>query len=551
MTRLSASRPILLAGAWALALLLVAAGPGRAAESQKAPGGEEAAPPPLAVSATPVQPPSSSDEELASEEKGLNLWPLLYWRHNPIRGTTRFNLLGPIIRIEETPKEKSFALSPLYYRRENKETGDVVSEFLWPYGSFKRKDGEEETRLSPIFESDKDESPRFDIFPFYAGRSSKGEAYGGLFPIAGTFKERFGQDEGSFFLFPLFAKSRRDETTTSHVLWPLFSSVTGPEEEGFRAWPFFGWHKEAGRRESSFALWPIWNVSRKGLDTDNPENFWMVFPFFGQTTSPKRDSWVAFWPFLHYAKDKEHDYSTFSLFPLLSVTRGADREAFRLLPLFGYEKTKHSQSSFLVAPFIYGTRDLEVRGYKEKRTRWLFFSKDRQRTWTDKGETSRQTHVWPIVHYQRSRSGAVEVAFPSVFPLVSDQFRRNWPFLTLYDYRRDEAGRVTSSVLWNLFNYEADDHSFSMELAFLFEYASDQAAGTKSFSLLKGLFAYHHAPDRSRYSLLYIPWETERALAGPPATTTVAAKKAQPAESASTTEGKPSVRQRIIFESIR
>jgi hypothetical protein len=537
---------------WALALLLVTSGPGSAAEPQRAPAAEE--PPPLAVSTTPEQPPPGADVELAPERKRLNLWPLLYYSHNPLSGTTQFNLLGPIVRIEETPKEKSFALSPLYYRRENKKTGDAVVDFLWPYGSFTRREGEEETRLSPIFESDKDESPSFEFFPIYGGRSSKGEAYGGIFPIAGTIKERFGQDEGSFFLFPLFAKSRRDETTTSHVLWPIFSSVTGPKEEGFRAWPFFGWHNEEGRMESSFALWPIWNARRKGLDTENPENFWMLFPFFGQTTSPKRDSWVALWPFIHYAKDKEHDYTNFSLFPLLSVTRGADREGFKLLPLFGYEKTKHSQSSFLVAPFIYGTRDLEARGYKEKRTRWLFFSKDRQKTWTDKGETSRQTHVWPIVHYQRSRSGAVEVAFPSVFPLVSDQFQRNWPLLTLYDYKRDEAGRVTSSLLWNLFTYEADEHSSSVGLAFLFDYASDKSAGTESFSLLKGLFSYKHSPERSRYSFLYIPWETKGKAAEPPAATTVAAKKPEPVESvpdASSQEARRNVRQRIIFESIR
>lgn len=549
MAPLHEDYPARLAVAYTL-LLLLTAWPGLAAEPQKAPPAEGTPVPPVALS-TPVPSPHSRDKGVVSKTKRLNLWPFLYYRHDPVGDTYQFNLIGPMLRFGGTPEEETFALSPLLFSRKDKKTGDSVTEFLWPYGHFKSEGGETETRLLPFLEGDKDESPSFGIFPIYGGRSSKGEGYGGIFPIFGTIKERFGQDEGSFFLFPLFVRSRRDDTTTTHLLWPFFSSTLGPSEDGFKAWPFFGWRNEAGRMESSFVLWPFWIERRRGLDTDNPEHFRMFFPFFGRTTSPKRDSWVALWPFFHSAKDKEHGYSTFSLFPLLTVTRGADREGFKLLPLFGYEKTKRSRSFFIVTPFIYGARDLQAGGYREKRTRWLFFAKDRQRTWDKDGATSRLTHVWPIGHYKKSRSGAVNVAFPSVFPIVSESFQRNWPYLTLYDYRRDEVGRVTSSFLWNLFTYEANDHSSSMELAYIFERSSDREAGTKEFSLFKGLLAYRRLPDRTRYSFLYVPWEIKRAGAETPATPTLAAKKPQPTEPHAPKAAERKVKQRITFESIR
>lgn len=539
-------RPLLAAGA-AAALLLVSPAGGSAAEPANPPLGKGSSSPPLAVSTTPAPPARQPLADAAVKKERINLWPLFYFQHDPLRKTKEFNVLGPIIRFGETPEDSYFALSPLFFSQTNKKTGDAVTDFLWPYGAFKRRGGEEETRLSPFFESDKDDSPRWGLFPIYGGRSSKGESYGGVFPLFGTIKERFGQDEGSFFLFPLFAQSRRDETTTTHLLWPFFSSTKGPEAEGFKAWPFVGWKSEKGRKESSFAFWPFWVERRRGLDTDNPERFWMLFPFYGETTSPERDSMVALWPFIHYAKDKKHDYKTFSLFPLLTVTQGDDREAFKLLPLFGYEKTANSKSSFLVAPFIYGTKSLNSRGYTERRTRWLFFSKDNERTWTEKGETSKLTHVWPIVHYKKSRKGEVQVAFPSVFPLVSEQFQRNWPFFTLFGYRRDEAGRVDSSFMWKLFTYEKNEHSSSMGLAFIFDYSKNLTADTKEFSLLKGLFSFRTSPKGNRYSFLYLPWGIKT---GPPkaAATTVAAQKAHEPEPPKT---KKKIRQRIIFESIR
>jgi hypothetical protein len=503
-------------------------------------------PPPLAVSTTPALPAEKPARDVTAKKERVNLWPFIYYSYDPQRDAKQLNFFGPIIRSGETPEASYTAVSPFFFSRTEKKTGDAVTELLWPYGTSKRRGEEERTRLSPFFESNKDESPKWNLFSIYGGRSSKGESYGGIFPFAGTLKERFGHDEGSFLLFPLFAQNRRDENTTTHILWPFFSFTTGPTEEGFRAWPFFGWKNEKGRMESSFIAWPFWVEKRKGLDTENPKHFWMLFPFYGETTSPDRDSWVALWPFIHYAKDKEHDYTTFSLFPLLNITQGSDREAFKLLPLFGYEKTKSSNSSFIVAPFIYGTKSKQSRNYTEKQTRWLLFSKDWERTWIKEGKTAKLTHVWPFLHYKKSRKGVVQVAFPSIFPRVSDSFQRNWPFLTLFGYRKAEDGRVAGSLLWNLFTYERDEQYSSMELAYIFDYSEDRASDTKEFKLLKGLFSYRTTGEGTRYSFLYLPWGIKTGPPKAPAAK-VAVKKTEPPPQEKTEK---KVRRRIIFESV-
>lgn len=552
---------IIALGGLAALIVLSGAGHSLAAERSQGPSAEGVSPPPLALSTTPELPAGETDYGAATKKHKINLWPFLYYQQDPVGQTKEFNLLGPFIRFGETPKESYFALSPLYYTRTEKKTKDAEADFLWPYGSFKRRGGDEETRLSPFFESDKDDSPRWGLFPIYGGRSSKGESYGGVFPFFGTIKERFGQDEGSFVLFPLFAQSRRDDTTTTHVLWPFFSSTQGTETEGFKAWPFFGWKKDKGRSESSFAMWPFWVERRRGLDTDNPERFWMLFPFYGETKSPERDGFTALWPFINYAKDKKHDYTTFSLFPLLTIVHGSDREAFKLLPLFGYEKTKSNESSFLVAPFIYGTKSLRSRDFTERQTRWLFFSKDRERTWTKTGETAKLFHFWPFIHYKKSRQGAVQVAFPSLFPVVSDKFQRNWPFLTLYGYRRTPDGSESSSILWNLFSSQKDDSSSSWELAYLLDYSEDEASEVKEFSFLKGLFSYRSSEEGNRYGFLYLPWGITTHPKEAPETTVAAKEPPKPEEPEKTAAvikiSEPELpliksppRQRLIFESV-
>ncbi|MFQ6672956.1 MAG: hypothetical protein ACE5KY_06620, partial [Candidatus Tectimicrobiota bacterium] len=62
--------------------------PGLAAEPQQSPPSEEGLAPPLAVTTSPVLPPRGPDEEAVSEARRFNLWPLLYYRHDPLRETT-------------------------------------------------------------------------------------------------------------------------------------------------------------------------------------------------------------------------------------------------------------------------------------------------------------------------------------------------------------------------------------------------------------------------------------------------------------------------------
>ena len=159
MAPLHEDRPARLAVA-SILLLLLTAGPGLAAEPQKAPPAKVTPVPPLALS-TPVPPPPSRDKGVVSKTKRLNLWPFLYYRHDPVGQTYQFNLIGPMLRFGGTPEENTFALSPLLFSRKDKKTSDSVIEFLWPYGRFKSEGGETETRLLPFLEGDKDESPSF------------------------------------------------------------------------------------------------------------------------------------------------------------------------------------------------------------------------------------------------------------------------------------------------------------------------------------------------------------------------------------------------------
>ncbi len=77
-------------------------------------------------------------------------------------------------------------------------------------------------------------------FPLFA--FGKGEEGAGMFLtlLGGTGWDTAGRTTFVNVLGPLYHQERRDESYSTHLLWPLISHYTSPTYQGLDVWPLFG-----------------------------------------------------------------------------------------------------------------------------------------------------------------------------------------------------------------------------------------------------------------------------------------------------------------------
>jgi hypothetical protein len=120
--------------------------------------------------------------------------------------------------------------------------------------------------------------------PSLQGKTAHNETYGGIFPIYGIYKERFGAKEISFFLWPLYSKVSYDNYTAYNIIWPFIRVAKSTNNQdktygGFKFWPFYGHFKE-GEEERKFILWPFYISYDYQDDTGNFVKRRYFFPFY-------------------------------------------------------------------------------------------------------------------------------------------------------------------------------------------------------------------------------------------------------------------------------
>ncbi len=219
-------------------------------------------------------------------EQRLNLSPVFFYSDNPKTEQSRFEVLGPLFSRDRAGSDYLYTVAPLFYYLSRGNT--IESEFLYPLGQYKSGSSDTRFNIIPISRLRQDVIPEgasnWQFFPFYGGRTSKGEGYGGMFPFYGTFKERFGRDQAMFVLWPVYSRSIEENTYRYSILWPFFSYSTGGED-ALAFWPFYGKIITPGKSEKHYVLWPIYNYQKLGLDTDNPRTLKTVLPFYARETS--------------------------------------------------------------------------------------------------------------------------------------------------------------------------------------------------------------------------------------------------------------------------
>lgn len=461
-------------------------------------------------------PAFSSPVQAAEEGSIRTLWPFFDYRASPASDYRVLHLLGPLLKFESKGVEREFALRPLIYHATDGEHERFL-QVLYPLLTTSRSAEEKNWRGLQLLDyhrrhGEQEDGSRFTLFPFIFSRQGAGEGkdYFAFFPFGGTLRERFGRDEIRFTLFPLHARTIKDEKQTEHWLWPFFSRIQGPDESGLGVWPLWGSSRKEGVYRKDYFLWPIFFSEDLQPDGDNPRRIRAVFPFYLTDDSPaySRSTWL--WPFFGHVVDRRRNFEQWDLpFPLVRFTKGEDRHGLRLLPLFADERVGEQRKRWFLWP-LYKIEENRGENYRFRRDRVLFFlySNQEETLAAESVPYRRRIDLWPLVSFRRANNVNHLHLFSLLEPIFPEHpgLERNWaPLWRPYQHKWDDSGNSASSFLWNLYWQERRGEDRAMEVFPFFRYTRQAGAGT-DLSLLKGFFRYRHDGDGGRINLFYLPW---------------------------------------------
>lgn len=435
-------------------------------------------------------------------ERRLNLSPLLFYSADPAAEQSQLEILGPLFSRERAGDATLTTLAPFFYYLI--QGYDVEAEFLYPFGQYKTGGGQSRVNLIPIssFRNDAlaEGASSWQFFPFYGGRTSTGAAYGGVFPLFGTYKERFGRDRGNFILWPLYSSSVTGDAYRYGVLWPFFYYATG-SEQSMAFWPLGGKMIAPGKFEKYYALWPLIHSQRLRLNTEQPQTIKAVLPFYVKETTPSSTRKSILFPFFTYYHQDKGNYTQWDT-PWPFIVRG-DGENFRLRNYFPfyYSRREADQSRLAFFWWLFDQRTLTTEDLWEQKTRYLFFSSydveiDREGTWREKHR------IWPLA-FSAWQPGWSHLHAPEILFMHSPGFDRLFgPYVYLWNQNRRGTFQ-RGKAFWGLYRWQADQDYRLWELSFL---ASRERTDTSStFRLLSGLVTWEREGSYRRLKLFYLP----------------------------------------------
>ena len=420
----------------------------------------------------------------------IHLSPLFDYQSNKV--VKDIDALGPIFSYHYGPKKIELSIRPIMSYQKTPER--VSWHFLYPLLRYERG---EETKFSLLLLVNK-EKDYTEIFPFFWGKTRNNERFGGVFPFYGKFKDRFGRDEISFFLWPIYTFSRDGEIRTHRLFLLLFTCHRGGGRKAIKFFPFYGRDDKEGEFHKRYYLWPIIIYQRTDLDT-SPKYYFSIFPFYISQRTPFSRSLTILWPFFYYYRCG--NYKRFDLpWPFFGFARGDHRKEVKVLPLFSYKRKKGIKSFY--APYPIYKHELDTTTGEKIVTDYFFFFNRYERRYDKEGRpTLKFFKFWPLFYY-KSKDGQVKSYFPAILPIEHEGFERNIaPLLRIYYHKRDLDSEYTS-LLWGTYRHMKTRELESRHFSFLL--GIERGKNYKKVSLLAGLFQYIKEKGEKHVKIFYL-----------------------------------------------
>jgi hypothetical protein len=451
------------------------------------------------------------------QEKRFNLWPIFFFSQNYELNSTRVEALGPLYQKTSFSKENATSIRPITSKVVTPEAKKIF--FISPLGIYQSDSQSSTLKIVPIinktwykYSPEEPEETQFTFFPFFTGKTSSNETYGGFFPFYGKIKNRFGADEITFFLWPLYSKTKYEEYTAYNILWPFVRTISANQEQnrslyqGFKIWPFYGNFREE-EQERKFILWPFYiKEIIHSSEGDSSEKL-IIFPFYIREKNEDFEKKIILWPFFQKITTPDNSYSQLDApWPFFRKIQGKEIEGKRFWPLYGYVKKEDTFDSFVLWPlYFYKKTYISYKGknYQEEIHRFLILSKA-QKTWEGNQTVAREVKIWPLLHTisQGSPEGKIWY-FPAILPIFDEGLERNYgPLLKLMEYYKKEE-YVIFKILWGLYRYERYKTRKVQEIGPILRIVDGEKTGY--VEILEGLFGIGQKDGSAVLKIFYIP----------------------------------------------
>ena len=273
----------------------------------------------------------------------INLGPLYYMEKDPETGEKKIDALGPFVSYKSSEDEKEYGFRPIFYNYKNYKKDRTSFDFLYPFSTHRTFEGDTKFQmLVYIFYYKSDVRPSgfvekdFTLFPFIFSKQAENpeESYFAFFPFGGKLKNKYGKDQISFFMFPLFLQTKKEGVTNNNFLWPFMGYYTGEGVKGGRLWPLYGKRYKPGVFSESFALWPIF-LNREADFMGFQAHARAVMPFYYGLDFPGRKQRTYLWPFFNTIDNTKDGYKRWDMpWFFVTITRGQHPHEQALAPIF-------------------------------------------------------------------------------------------------------------------------------------------------------------------------------------------------------------------------
>jgi hypothetical protein len=376
----------------------------------------------------------------------------------PWAGVREGRALGPLLHWEAQKDRHLFEARPLYSTLASPETRR--RDLLFPIAGCRETPDRSLCSLLFLATHRSDtvrHTTRTHLLLGFWGKTESQQRYGGLFPLAGVFRERFGRERIDFLLWPLFARAKGDGFTETHLLWPFFGWGTGGGRSMVKFWPLYGVSKREGMYTRRFFLWPLIHRRSEGLDTDTPTETFLFLPLYGRRdTGPLASRFYMFPLFLkQWHREDPRVVRVDLAWPIYSRSSRADgSETLAIRPFYSRSRREDRQQTSFLSGLVGRTAVHEAR---LDEVSWRVFWIGRIGARRQQDRELQRVDLWPFYRLRRVRqadgreSGFLRI--PYLIPmrgLEPDGWNRNYnQFFELYGARWQDD-ELRSSLLFGL-----------------------------------------------------------------------------------------------------
>ncbi|PTY06353.1 hypothetical protein DB347_13065 [Opitutaceae bacterium EW11] len=472
---------------------------------------------------------------VASAGEERNNWPVEVEQPSalpPARQETTRSGLGPFLFSQPVSTNqfsgavRARGFRPLFLEAVDSQGEAVETDFLYPLFTYRRApDGYRWSLFSLVNHYSTQSAPQaapnqgFDLWPFYFSRDTGNPetSYHAVLPIAGTVRNRFGQDKLSWIGFPLYARWEKNNVTTTTAPWPFIKVLQGEGNEGFELWPLFGQREKANTYREQFYLWPLIFKKETHLWESQPDVKQGFLPFYASSRDGESRSETYLWPFFGYS-DRTAPYryhQTNYFWPLLVQGRGDQRYVNRWGPFYTHSVIKGVDKTWVAWPFWRQQSWTDGALTHNKRQFFFFLYNDtEQRSASNPAlPVARKTHYWPVASVWDNGAGRRQVQALSpleIFFPNNDNVRLLYsPFFAVYRYNRVGPEEVQQSFLWNLVSYRRQPDSSEFHLGPLF--SKERNPEEKRYAVGNGVIALEKNAGAGRWHFSFFDFKRRTA----------------------------------------